>query len=235
MEILENRSTMRLRDEVAPTSGLPRGEVLTTFAKTPEILIPRKLQKVVDPARTQATAYTHSIGHPFSDSGYDANLAVIISEVLPTPYEQDPETAENFWNKVMEEHRIRALNQRKIDKNHRPLISIVAHSPDQMGVDMLYFVVAPELRRHGIGSDFYEQYEEELRRRGYHYIGGDNFMSTEPRFYREHQGRMPVTALDPYLRKRLGLDNKLSRTIKFLDDEFEKLVLEPKPLGYGQK
>jgi GNAT superfamily N-acetyltransferase len=235
--LLESRSTGITIDRVAPTYGLPRAEQpLSTLAKTPEILIPWRLRQYVDRQRTAATAYTYSVGHFFDDNGYDANLAVLVSEVLDRSYQPDPETTEIFWNKVMEDHRKRALSQEKIDEKHRPLMSVVAHSPDQMGVDMMYFVLAPELRGEGLGTDFYEEFENELRRRGYHYISGDNRMTTQPRFYREGQGRQPVNTLDPYIVRRLGLDPKPSRTIKFLDDgSFEALVLAPKPASYGQR
>ncbi len=229
LDLLETRSTVPSRDEFAPLSSLPKAQTpLGVLGGDPDSFVPFRLKELVDRKRIVATSYPYVEGHPFADNSYNVDLALIITEVQDSRYGEDPDQAQLYWNKVLEKQRQLALASGRIDYNQRPLLSLLAHSTNQMGVDVLSFIVAPNLRREGVGSEFYTLFEDKLRDNNYHYIGGDNLLTTDPKFYREGQERRPVSSLDPYVIKRLGLNTQGSRSIKFLNDYFESLVLAPK-------
>lgn len=224
----------------APTYSLPRAkESLTELNQKPELIIPDRLRELVEPDRIVATPYTISIGSWFSDNAYDVDLAVLISQVLDTPYagfaddryfswsqiQNDPAIKKIHWRQILEKHRKRVMTAGKIDEFHKPLVSVVAHSRDQMGVELKTLVVNHELQGQGIGSSFYRNWEDLLRERGYQYITGSHSVSTRPEFFFSLPGMRRTSDIDPRIAGRLRLDRDEYQSIKFLNDRFERLLL----------
>lgn len=200
----------------------------------PSLIPPRLYELVPDPMKVEVLRLDQElggIGHPFWEfsNGFYPVLSVLVVERggLEVPTEEQ-ELQNSKWGQVLNGRRLHVLDRGLISQSDKVLFSLIADTWNKYGVDVVNYVEAESLRRKGLGSSFYNNFEQIIERMGYKYIFGTNEHENIGFFLKT--GRYSLDQLDQDKVKAYHLvcyDSSALKTIKFFDREFESKFVRP--------
>ncbi|MEX2028485.1 MAG: hypothetical protein WD988_03260 [Candidatus Curtissbacteria bacterium] len=191
------------------------------------LIPPGLVERASDPTKVEIVRLDQWLGR--MDQEFKPALHLLVVE-----RDAEPVVPDEHWNEVLTGWSKKGVEEGKIGEGDKPLLLLVANDGlnplGQAGVEVITFVLNSDLRGSGIGSQFYDRFEEIVRTLGYDYIFGSNNETNVGFFLKRGRYRASELKQDVDGHRFLAPKGKNPdlTTVKFLNPEFENKVVDPR-------
>lgn len=185
-----------------------------------DLLVPPILREATD-GRIRVIRLPERLGSLINDN--DIGSALDVVALYRPGYRLHHEPGSDRWKTVLA-NRLAMVNGQVKGNESIAFSLIVSANFYTKGAEVMSFILNPELRREGIGKQFYLQFEDQLRQGGFRFIWGNN--SVENHGFFQSIGRdTDAEIIGKCLRNKLIIRRSDFMSIKFFDGELREKIL----------